>query len=119
MAEDHKCEHLDQAIMDDLKKKLIDYPELEAASETFAMLGDLTRLRILYTLSKTGQCCVYHLADILGMGVSAVSHHLRKLRDRRLVKTKRDGLNIYYSVAAGDEAYGACEIAHSILGMDD
>ncbi len=119
MADTHKCAHLEQSVMDDLKEKLSDYPELDDASSTFAMLGDPTRLRILYTLSITDQCCVYHLSEILGMGVSAISHHLRKLRDRRLVKTKRDGLNIYYSVATGEEATSACSIAQQILGIKE
>ena len=113
----HKCEHLEQSLMDDIKDELVNHTELDRASETFAMLGDPTRLKILYTLSKTGECCVYHLAEILGMGVSAVSHHLRKLRDRRLVKTRRDGLNIYYSIASSEEASGACKIAQSILNV--
>ncbi|MFH1852320.1 MAG: metalloregulator ArsR/SmtB family transcription factor, partial [Candidatus Neomarinimicrobiota bacterium] len=93
--------------MDNLKVKVNDFPELEMAAETFAMFGDLSRLRILYILYETGQCCVYHLAEMMGMGVSAVSHHLRKLRDRKLVKKQRDGLNIYYSIATGEEAAGA------------
>ena len=118
MTDNHKCAHLDQSIMDKLKEELSDFPELESASETFAMLGDPSRLRILYTLSQTDQCCVYHLAEIMGMGVSAISHHLRKLRDRRLVTTQRDGLNIYYSVAIGDEAKGACNLARKILGVE-
>lgn len=118
MSENHKCHHLPQAQMDAVAKKLQDFPELDRASATFAMLGDPTRLRILYTLSNTKQCCVYHLAEILGMGVSAVSHHLRKLRDRNLVDTTRDGLNIYYSVAERDEAEQACKLANSILGID-
>ncbi len=118
MTDNHKCAHLDQSIMDGIKNHLKDFPELDRATETFAMLGDPTRLRILYTLAQTDQCCVYHLAEIMGMGVSAISHHLRKLRDRRLVSTQRDGLNIYYSVAKGDEAKGACNLARKILGVE-
>ena len=117
MPENHKCEHLDQAVMDDVKQRLNENSDLETASEIFAMLGDPTRMRILYTLSQTGRCCVYHLAEILDMGVSAVSHHLRKLRDRKLVKTMRDGLNIYYSIAGTSEAKGACTIARDILAI--
>ncbi|NQT98245.1 MAG: winged helix-turn-helix transcriptional regulator [Candidatus Marinimicrobia bacterium] len=117
MKDNHKCAHLDQSILEELKGEVSDFPKLESASETFAMLGDPTRLRILFTLSKTGQCCVYHLAEIMGMGVSAISHHLRKLRDRRLVTTQRDGLNIYYSVSKSDEAKGACNLARKILGV--
>ncbi len=115
MTENHKCEHLDQQVMDNIKKYIADYPELDQAAQTFAMLGDSSRLRILYTLSQTGQCCVYHLAEIMGMGVSAVSHHLRKLRDRRLVVNQRDGLNIYYSISKSDEAKSACKMAKQIL----
>ena len=101
--------------MDAVKKEIDTNEDMEGISDTFAMLGDLSRLKILYTLSKTGQCCVYHLAEIMGMGVSAVSHHLRKLRDRNLVKTQRDGLNIYYSISGSPEARGACDFAKGIL----
>jgi len=65
--------------------------------ETFAALADPTRARILYAL-RAGELCVRDLALVTGVSESAVSHQLRVLRDRRLVKPRRDGTIIYYAV---------------------
>jgi DNA-binding transcriptional ArsR family regulator len=65
--------------------------------ETFEALADLTRARILYALIQ-GPLCVRDLAILVGVSESAVSHQLRLLRDRRLVKTRREGNVIYYAV---------------------
>ena len=65
--------------------------------ETFQALADPTRARILYALTKR-PLCVRDLAILVGVSTSAVSHQLRFLRDRRLVKPRRDGNIIYYTV---------------------
>lgn len=65
--------------------------------ETFQALADPTRARILYALTRQ-TLCVRDLAIVVGVSESGVSHHLRFLRDRRLVKSRRDGTTIYYSV---------------------
>ena len=65
--------------------------------ETFEALADLTRARILYALIQ-GPLCVRDLAILVGVSESAVSHQLRLLRDRRLVKPRREGNVIYYAV---------------------
>jgi DNA-binding transcriptional ArsR family regulator len=65
--------------------------------ETFQALADPTRARILYALTKR-PLCVRDLAMLVGVSASAVSHQLRLLRDRRLVKPRRDGNIIYYTV---------------------
>ncbi len=70
---------------------------LRIVVETFGALADPTRARILYAL-RSGELCVRDLAHVTGVSESAVSHQLRVLRDRRLVKTRRDGNIIYYEV---------------------
>jgi ArsR family transcriptional regulator len=65
--------------------------------ETFQSLADMTRARILYALTL-GPLCVRDLAILVGLSESAVSHQLRFLRDRRLVKSQRKGNVIYYKV---------------------
>jgi len=65
--------------------------------DTFQALADLTRVRLLYALI-TGPLCVRDLAILVGVSESAVSHQLRYLRDRRLVKPRRDGNVIYYAL---------------------
>lgn len=70
---------------------------LAVVVEAFQALGDPTRARILYALG-TGPLCVRDLAILVGVSESAVSHQLRTLRDRRVVKPRRDGNIIYYAV---------------------
>lgn len=72
--------------------------DFEIDADLFAMLASPTRLKILYCLLKSDELCVCDFADIMEMTVSAISHQLRKLKDRGLVKNRRDGLTIYYSI---------------------
>jgi ArsR family transcriptional regulator len=64
-------------------------------AETFSLLGDGTRTRILHALS-VDELCVSDLAGLLGISASATSHQLRLLRDRRLVGVRRAGKRTYY-----------------------
>ena len=70
---------------------------LTVVVEAFQALGDPTRARILYALG-TGPLCVRDLAILTGISESGASHQLRFLKDRRVVKPRRDGNVIYYSV---------------------
>jgi len=70
---------------------------VQALAETFSALGDPTRVRILDVLSH-GDLCVCDLAAVLGMSQSAVSHQLRLLRGMRLVRPRRDGRVVFYSL---------------------
>lgn len=67
-------------------------------SNLFKVFGDPTRIRILYALSAK-ELCVCDIADILGMTQSAISHQLRVLKQASLVKFRRDGKTVYYSLA--------------------
>ena len=67
-------------------------------AETFRVLGDLTRVRILTALEKN-EMCVRDLAESLEMSDSAVSHQLRILRNSRLVKFRKEGKNVLYSIS--------------------
>ncbi len=69
---------------------------IEQVSQTFKVLSDPTRIRILYLLSQE-ECSVSHIAEVLGMSQSAVSHQLSILRNLRLVKYRREGKTLYYS----------------------
>ena len=66
-------------------------------SEVFKVLGDPTRIKILYVLSKF-EMCVCDIADALDMTQSAISHQLRLLRAMRLVKFRKEGKSIFYSL---------------------
>ncbi len=66
-------------------------------AETFRALADSTRAKIVFSLLQQ-ELCVCDLATVVGMSESAVSQHLRVLRNLRLVKTRRDGKLVYYSL---------------------
>ena len=66
-------------------------------AETFRVLGDPTRVRILHALSLE-ELCVCDIASLLGTTKSAVSHQLRLLRSLRVVKFRKDGRIVYYSL---------------------
>ena len=71
--------------------------QLEDLVETFKVLSDPTRLKIAITLSKA-EMCVHDIAGAAGISESAASHQLRILRSLRLVKHRRDGKQIFYSL---------------------
>ena len=80
-------------------RKRKDYEEaLYELAETFRVLGDLTRVRILMALVSS-ESCVRDLAESLELTDSAVSHQLRILRNSRLVKFRKDGKNALYSIS--------------------
>ncbi len=70
---------------------------VEALADTFRVLGDPTRVRILDALSG-GELCVCDIAAMIGISESAVSHQLRLLRGMRLVRPRRAGRLVYYAV---------------------
>ncbi|PLV57341.1 metalloregulator ArsR/SmtB family transcription factor [Thermotoga sp. SG1] len=80
-----------------LKSTPLEEETVYALAELFKTLSDPTRVKILYVL-KDSEYCVHDIAKILGMSPSAVSHQLRILRDKRLVKRRRSGKSAYYSL---------------------
>ncbi|QOV21009.1 winged helix-turn-helix transcriptional regulator [Blautia liquoris] len=72
--------------------------ELYRLADLFKIFGNPTRIRILSAL-KTHELCVCDIADLLGMTQSAISHQLRILKQMQLVKFRRDGKTVYYSLA--------------------
>ena len=67
-------------------------------TELFRTFGDSTRIRILYVLFEA-EMCVCDIAALLGMTQSAISHQLKALKIARLVKSRRDGKTVFYSLA--------------------
>ena len=74
--------------------------ELYDLAELFKVFGDSTRIRILFVLSSA-EVCVCDLARVLNMTQSAISHQLRILKQKKLVKSRREGKSIFYSLADG------------------
>ena len=79
------------------RKALRDDETMFGLSETFKLLSDPTRLKIVIALAKE-ELCVCDIAALLGMTDSAISHQLRPLRNRRLVKYRKEGKMAYYSL---------------------
>ncbi|HEX5157111.1 MAG TPA: metalloregulator ArsR/SmtB family transcription factor [Ktedonobacterales bacterium] len=71
--------------------------QLAIVVEMFGALADPTRARMLYALT-TGELCVRDLALVVGVSESAVSHQLRLLRERRMIRSRRKGTTIYYAL---------------------
>lgn len=85
--------------MKTIKNKLFENENLtEDLSELFKVFGDPTRIKILFVLFES-ELCVYDLAQILNMTQSAISHQLKILKQNRLVKGRRDGKRIFYSLS--------------------
>ncbi|WP_422443669.1 ArsR/SmtB family transcription factor [Thermoanaerobacterium sp. DL9XJH110] len=82
---------------DKVKRLMGTVPEMSALAELFKVLADETRAKILYILSKE-ELCVCDIATILNTTVSNVSHHLRLLRASHLVKFRREGKQVYYTL---------------------
>src|SRR5262245_22470413 len=68
-------------------------------ADALNLAGNAVRLKILYLLREEGQLCPCDLSDILGMNVSAISQHLRKLKDGGIIESRRAGQTIFYSIS--------------------
>jgi DNA-binding transcriptional ArsR family regulator len=91
------ADHLDQSSSAARRQRLLPPRTVEGLADTFRVLGDPTRVRILDALS-TGELCVCDIASLVGISESAVSHQLRLLRGMRLVRPRRAGRQVYYAV---------------------
>ena len=78
-----------------VRQALVSAEQAASLAETFSLLGDPTRTRILHALS-VDELCVSDLAGLLEISASTASHQLRLLRDRRLVAVRREGKRTYY-----------------------
>lgn len=79
------------------RSALLEDVAVERLSDTFKVLADPTRVKIVFSLLP-GELCVCEIAAIIGMSQSAVSHQLRKLKDMRLVKRRKVAKMVYYSL---------------------
>lgn len=81
-----------------IKRNLNEQQGLKTLADSLGVAGNLQRLKILYVLHAHKQMCVCDLAEVLELTDSAVSQHLRKLKDKNIVKTRREGQTIFYSL---------------------
>ncbi len=94
-----QCEfmHVHEDIVAQVEKNMPDEEVLYDLAELFKVFGDPTRLKLLAALLGQ-EMCVCDLSDLLGISQSAVSHQLRLLRASRLVKNRREGKSVFYSL---------------------
>jgi len=96
------CElmHVHEEIVRKVTQDMPDEDRLFDLSELFKVFGDSTRIRILYCLFAS-EMCVCDIATLLNMTQSAISHQLSVLKKNKLVKSRREGKTIFYSLADG------------------
>jgi DNA-binding transcriptional ArsR family regulator len=97
-AEQESCEvvDVDEAKVESLTPSLIDVDEAVDLAELFRLLGDPTRVRILFALLEAGELCVCDIAAAVSTTETKVSQAMRLLRGAGVVRNRRDGRNVYY-----------------------
>lgn len=94
------CEskHIHEDLLKIVNENMPNETDLYDLSELFKVFGDSTRIRILFVLFEA-EVCVCDLAEALNMTQSAISHQLKILKQSKLVKSRRDGKSVFYSLA--------------------
>lgn len=90
--------HINEELVQKVDETMPPEEEMQDLAEFFKVFGDATRLKILYVL-LCSEMCVYDIANLVGMSQSAISHQLRILKQMDLVKNRREGKTIFYSLA--------------------
>ena len=97
-----QCEyiHVHEDIVNQVNEQMPQEETLYDLAELFKIFGDSTRIKILYVLFES-EMCVCDIAQLLNMTQSAISHQLRLLKQSKLVKNRREGKTVFYSLADG------------------
>ena len=89
---------INKEAVENVRSQMLDRQLVADTAEIFKVLGDPTRMRLLYALAQR-ELCVCDLSAVLGMTQSAISHQLRVLRSARLVRYRKMGKVVYYTLA--------------------
>ena len=92
-----KVNFIDEKKVESIRKKSLPDATIKLISETFKILGDPTRVKIVFALSQE-ELCVCDIANLLGATKSAISHQLRILRNMRIVTYRKNGKMVYYTL---------------------
>ena len=92
--------HVHEEIVKKVEQVMPDEEQLLNLAEFYKVFGDSTRIKILYVLSQS-EMCVCDIATLLQMGQSAISHQLAVLKKSKLVKYRREGKTVFYSLSDG------------------
>ncbi|GHU67903.1 transcriptional regulator [Clostridia bacterium] len=91
------CNIIHEEVVADVRARMPDDGTLTDLADLFKVFSDSTRVKILCALQHS-EMCVCDIAGLLGMTKSAISHQLRQLRQTRLVKARKDGVVVFYSL---------------------
>ena len=91
------CNFIHDEIVGKVKNKMPEDEKLYDLADLFKVFGDTTRIKIIYALFEE-EMCVCDIADLLNMTQSAISHQLRVLKQARLVKFRKEGKIVFYSL---------------------
>ncbi|WP_312813364.1 metalloregulator ArsR/SmtB family transcription factor [Sedimentibacter sp.] len=91
------CDVLHSDVVEEVRKRMPNEDDLYDLADFFKVLGDSTRVRIIWALDEN-EMCVCDIAVLLNMTKSAISHQLRSLRQANLVKFRKEGKVVYYSL---------------------
>ena len=92
-----ECTCVHEKVIGKVKDKMPEEEKLYDLAELFKVFGDTTRIKIIYALFEE-EMCVCDIAELLNMTQSAISHQLRVLKQARLVKFRKEGKTVYYSL---------------------
>ncbi len=94
------CEayHVHSNLVHQIEDGMPEQATIESLADFYKVFGDVTRVKILCVLFQS-ELCVCDLAEVMGMTQSAISHQLRVLKQMKLVKNRREGKTVYYSLA--------------------
>lgn len=91
------CNVVHEEVVNKVKARIPNDQILSALGSLFKIIGDTTRVKILYSISEN-ELCVCDICALLNMSHSAISHQLRVLKNARIVKNRREGKNVFYSL---------------------
>ena len=91
------CNVIHENVVEDVKSKMLDNEFITEISTFFKILGDNTRVKILFALDNN-EMCVCDIANVLNMTKSSISHQLSYLKDLNIVKSRKSGKEVYYSL---------------------
>lgn len=92
--------HAGEDVVEKVNEQMPDDETLYDLADFFRIFADCTRIKVLYALFES-ELCVYDIARLLNMTQSAISHQLRALKQSKLVKYRREGKTVFYSLADG------------------
>jgi len=104
--------HLD--LLESIKEQMPPEEHLYDLADLFKLFADSTRIRILYVLFES-EVCVCDLAEVLNMTVSAISHQLKVLKTGKLIKSRREGKSVFYSLADDHVRTMVCQGMEHVL----